>query len=872
MLGSLSSALPADEETYFYTTWDYAFTRQNLVYGAIIFGVFVIIGVALTIRSSLFNDVISIDSRGLRFMRDETGGGSRWMEKKDISDVFYVGNVKNTTGTIYGQLTDRGGEKVVAWKKKKRGASGNQNDIIIASMGSGKTFTYVYNELIQTVLRGDSFIVMDPKGECFLYLAKFCKERGVDVHVLNMVTPKYSEFWNCLEETIDPKTERVDGTRLNEFVDIYMQNTYDAGASKDFWYNSALNLIKAVIGYLAYEREMTIINEYIRIYKKVSNWNVDERKINRMENSLCAFPWCREVILKAAEENGYDTDYVKKLLEDVEKYKPNKPYNLSSVVDFLINFSENMDSMKVLEKAMWHPGYIPYMTYMTNDSETVRSSALQGAQLRFALLSDGDLKDVLSYPGIHIGEINKRQSAFFVRMSDKANTTKPFVSLFTSFLFKDAMETFDENEQAAVNEGKKNNTLGITVMLEEFFSIGVIGGSPEVFGMYMSTARSRKLYVKVIIQYYTQLEALYGPNIKHAIQGGCSTLLYLGANDPETCKFISYFGGEATIMSESHQETANRILPSGITQNVANVSTKSRPLITEDDARRWKGKTLVIKQGEYPLPIIPFPWIDHWVCKEGLIKLDKDGNVMAESTWSLEKFVSPVFTRVEEIENSRNEAIAQLGDLSKRIENIPMRKEEVVSDEEIGDFFEDDEEIPDDIFEDDEDVTEEIPNMEELFEDSQDEFEPETEQNPIPDNPELDKKDDSAQKKKEQEEAERAREEAIRKAAEAKEKAEAEAKRKEEAEARKKAEMEAEAKRKAEAESKRKAEAEKKEQERKKEEKSQEHGKQNSKEQRAQEADKLAETVIGEIPSHGGKRKRSTRRKNKAENEETALD
>ena len=238
-------------------------------------------------------------------------------------------------------------------------------------------------------------------------------------------------------------------------------------------------------------------------------------------------------------------------------------------------------------------------------------------------------------------------------MSDKTNTTKPFVSLFTSFLFKDAMETYDENGQIYAALGKPNPTLGVTVMLEEFFSVGVIGGNPETFGMYMSTARSRKLYIKVIIQYYTQLEALYGENIKHAIQGGCSTLLYLGGNDPETCKFISFFAGTATILSETHRERSRLLMHARPLDDQTSVSGKSRPLLTEDDARRWKGRTLIIKQGEYPLPVNPFPWTDHWVCREGLIKMDENGNVMPESIMSLFDYLEPIEIRAERIIDER---------------------------------------------------------------------------------------------------------------------------------------------------------------------------------------------------------------------------
>jgi hypothetical protein len=454
-----------------------------------------------------------------------------------------------------------------------------------------------------------------------------------------------------LQETINPKTERLDGTRLNEFVSIYMENTYDAGTKKDFWYDSALNLTKAVIGYTAYVREMEIIDGFIDLYKEITGASVDNRFIYRMQNSMCSFVWCKEKILEAARQNGYDEEYVRNLLHDIQYKLPANEYNLGVVVDKLLSFAEISSDLE--EIATWHPASVAYRMYMTNDTEQVRKSALQGAQMRFSIFSDNDLKEALSHPGINISNINQKQTAFFVIMSDKTNTTKPFVSLFTSFLFKDAMETYDENGQIYAALGKPNPTLGVTVMLEEFFSVGVIGGNPETFGMYMSTARSRKLYIKVIIQYYTQLEALYGENIKHAIQGGCSTLLYLGGNDPETCKFISFFAGTATILSETHRERSRILMHARPLDDQTSVSGKSRPLLTEDDARRWKGRTLIIKQGEYPLPVNPFPWTDHWVCREGLIKMDENGNVMPESIMSLFDYLEPIEIRAERIIDER---------------------------------------------------------------------------------------------------------------------------------------------------------------------------------------------------------------------------
>jgi len=193
-------------------------------------------------------------------------------------------------------------------------------------------------------------------------------------------------------------------------------------------------------------------------------------------------------------------------------------------------------------------------------------------------------------------------------MSDKSTTTKPIASLFFSFLFKDAQDIFDKNAQIAKEQGVPNPCLNLVTMLDEFYSIGVIGGSPDSFGVTMSNSRKRNIFISVIIQAYSQLEAVYGPQVKDIIQGGCSTLLYLGGNDPETCKFISEFAsGESTVLSEMHDEFG--LLHKNDLK--LKVRTDKRFLLTVDEARRWKNAVLVVKQGEYPLKLNPFPWIEH---------------------------------------------------------------------------------------------------------------------------------------------------------------------------------------------------------------------------------------------------------------------
>ena len=454
------------------------------------------------------------------------------------------------------------------------------------------------------------------------------------MHVLNLKEPKYSEFWNCLEETIDPETERLDGTRLNDFAGIFMENSGDQ--NKDFWYNSALNLVKAVIGYIAYEKEKGIVEKFRDLYLQINN-GIEDFTSDKMVNSLASFKWCKEEIRKAAKEKGVNLKEVDEILFDIQYVTPKIKFTISEVVDVLLHFGDVEENMKNIPS--WHPANYSYLMYKTSDNENVRQSALQGAQLRFNFFTDTDVREIVSHDGMHISDINKKQSAYFICMSDKTNTLKPIASLFFSFLFKDLQDNWDK-AQDEVGEGNPNPCRPTTIMLDEFYSIGVIGGSPENFGTYMSNSRKRELHIYIILQGYSQLQALYGPNIKNIIQGQCSTLIYLGGNDPDTVKFISEFAaGESTVLTESHTETAN-VISNSLSRN-SGMSTAKRMLMTMDEARRFK-KVLVVKQGEYPMVIEPFPWISHPAYLRGDCQ-----------SVDIHKEIKPLDQRMEEINSKK---------------------------------------------------------------------------------------------------------------------------------------------------------------------------------------------------------------------------
>ena len=657
----------------------YGLTAEGLKISAVVCVALLLLIMLKTVKMSFRNEVESVDENGRMFSKNKAAGRARWMSEAEMKKTFYCGDVSGTTSTIYGKVGEGRKMKVVAWKKPEVGASGNRNDMILATMGAGKTVCYVIPELIQTILRGDSFVCTDPKAEVYETLAKFCKDKGVDVHILNMVDLEYSEFWNCLSETIDPETERLSGSRLNEFASIFMQNS--GGGNQDFWYTSALNLVKAVIGYVAWEREAQVIDGFADLYKRLTGVSENDPVIVRMRNTLCPFPWCKDMIRQAAKATNQDMESIEELIRLIQYEKPKwedpatkeiKPlrYNIGEVFDALLSFTNLTEKMEAIKT--WHPASISYRMYMTNDTETVRKSALQGAQLRFQLFSDNKIKDVLSHDGINISDINRKQSAYFVIMSDKSETTRPIVSLFFSFLFKDAMDTYDKYEHIKNDTGGVNDCVGITAMLEEFFSIGVICGDPVTFGKIVSTCRSRKIYVKIILQYYAQLEELYGPNIRDAIQGACSTTVFLGANDPGTMAFINTMTGKASVLSESHKES-NSVFGTNATVD-SNISITNSDLLAPEEIRRWKKKVLLIKQGEYPLKIDSYFWQNHPEYKKGNIQMV-----------SIKTYNRPLDERMEDILIKDS----QKGDIDTLIHEKISSLKQVVIDGETGEIITD---------------------------------------------------------------------------------------------------------------------------------------------------------------------------------------
>ena len=121
----------------------------------------------------------------------------------------------------------------------------NGNILVIGGSGAGKSASFVIPNALQQL---GSYVFTDPKGELYDRTAGFFKRKGYEVHVINLVDPRYSDGYNPLSH--------IRGTIDVDTVAKIISNKEggDKKGSDPFWDQTSEALLKAVIYYILLNR------------------------------------------------------------------------------------------------------------------------------------------------------------------------------------------------------------------------------------------------------------------------------------------------------------------------------------------------------------------------------------------------------------------------------------------------------------------------------------------------------------------------------------------------------------------------------------------------------------------------------------------
>lgn len=558
--------------------------------------------IRFSVNNTDLNATKEVDDRGVATSMAGTYGTARWMNETEAKKVYEVGPVENVTGTILGQFT-QDGEEVIALPFEP---TGNRNLILIGPPGSGKSFGYVRTAVFQSIVRGESVVVTDPKGEIHNDMRKLLESRGYKVKVFNLINLDLSNAWDCVQEIYDPITGNIDDQRVITFCKTVIANTGGGANSKGdpFWESSEENLFRVAVSYCAYIREKSLIEIYERRAKELLTQlpyitQEDEQSlIEIVKNPESAMVDRRRVVEYLAHSFYGDEEGDRKLSE----WEEDAPTcNISDIYDALLH--NDLDKWEANFKyvPLSHPAASAWAVFK-GMGERVQPNIVGGLNTRIQLFMTYKVRRVISNDDIRLANLGAEKTALFLIISDDNASMQLLSSLLLSFLFKDLKEAFD----AVGGEGR----IPVNVVADELANTGVWPN----FEKTIATARSRKIAVSLILQSLPQLTQLYGEENAETIIGCCNTMLVLGCNDKYTAEYISDKSGIVTIRAKSVSDTrASSAGNRGVMQGYSlSEGDGKRNLVNPDEVQHLdKEQILIMTNGQNMLEAKRFGFIHH---------------------------------------------------------------------------------------------------------------------------------------------------------------------------------------------------------------------------------------------------------------------
>ena len=558
--------------------------------------------IRFSVNNTDLNATKVVDDRGVATSMAGTYGTARWMNETEAKKVYEVGPVENVTGTILGQFT-QDGEEVIALPFEP---TGNRNLILIGPPGSGKSFGYVRTAVFQSIVRGESVVVTDPKGEIHNDMRKLLESRGYKVKVFNLINLDLSNAWDCVQEIYDPITGNIDDQRVITFCKTVIANTGGGANSKGdpFWESSEENLFRVAVSYCAYIREKSLIEIYERRAKELLTQlpyitQEDEQSlIEIVKNPESAMVDRRRVVEYLAHSFYGDEEGDRKLSE----WEEDAPTcNISDIYDALLH--NDLDKWEANFKyvPLSHPAASAWAVFK-GMGERVQPNIVGGLNTRLQLFMTYKVRRVISNDDIRLANLGAEKTALFLIISDDNASMQLLSSLLLSFLFKDLKEAFD----AVGGEGR----IPVNVVADELANTGVWPN----FEKTIATARSRKIAVSLILQSLPQLTQLYGEENAETIIGCCNTMLVLGCNDKYTAEYISDKSGIVTIRAKSVSDTrASSAGNRGVMQGYSlSEGDGKRNLVNPDEVQHLdKEQILIMTNGQNMLEAKRFGFIHH---------------------------------------------------------------------------------------------------------------------------------------------------------------------------------------------------------------------------------------------------------------------
>lgn len=237
-------------------------------------------------------------------------------------------------------------------------------------------------------------------------------------------------------------------------------------------------------------------------------------------------------------------------------------------------------------------------------SEKTFSNILVSLAAKLEAFDSEEIAALTSTNTIEFEDLAKRKSVVYFITPESHSTYDFLMNIFFSQLFQRLYEFGDKNGGSL--------PVPMFLILDEFANIGRIPN----FERILSTCRSKKLHISIILQSIDQLMEIYDEKVTENIMANCSTHLFLGSNAQKTLETFSKQLGEKTITRDSVSRSTDK--DSHTSGHSYSDQIMGRALMTPDELRRMsKDECIILIQGMRPIKAKKYWYFKlHPLCKE----------------------------------------------------------------------------------------------------------------------------------------------------------------------------------------------------------------------------------------------------------------
>ena len=232
--------------------------------------------------------------------------------------------------------------------------------------------------------------------------------------------------------------------------------------------------------------------------------------------------------------------YVCTLIAYVMECLPKEKHTLQSVMELFTEMDSDSfdDDFQALGVRNPHSfAWTMYRRIKDNRKAERMHESIRGivAQKLDPLTFDGPLQMYTRPDKVDFAALGREKTAVFLNVSDMDRSADRLVNLF----YTQALQTL-----CSVADSYPDHRLPVPVrfILDDFAANAEI---PD-FDKIISVIRSREIYVSIILQSLSQLNAIYGEHRTKTIVNNCDNCLYLGGQDTETAQYISFKANKST--------------------------------------------------------------------------------------------------------------------------------------------------------------------------------------------------------------------------------------------------------------------------------------------------------------------------------------